>query len=88
VSVTWQAPPPVKHKGGARAKWVPRLLPLMEQPGEWAVFPAKSGDTAATTASHLKRGRLTAPAGRWEFTGRTTDDGKGAVYARYLGPVE
>lgn len=83
---SWQAPPPVARKG-APPKWRPRLLPLMDQPGEWAQWPASTPNAAYVAASHLASRRLSVPPGRWEFTSRTAD-GVAAVYARYLGPEE
>jgi hypothetical protein len=63
------------------------LTPLMEHPKRWArirTFPTSK--SARTSAWHLAKRRYFVPPGKWEFVGRTVD-GKGALYARYMGEL-
>lgn len=62
-----------------------------ENPGEWvrvATYP--SAQSASSVASDLRTGRRTKrrPPGRWEFKAQTLEDGRGGVYAKWLGPQE
>ena len=79
--VVWEEPPLPRTKG----IWLERLAPLVEHPGEWARVHETSSQIARNTAGNLTRGVLMTPPGQWEFAARTVD-GKGRVYARYLGP--
>lgn len=79
MDVKWEEPEP---RLLSRSVWADRLTPLMERPNAWArVSEAKNAKAATTLASMLRRGRLRAPEGEWEFTTR-----ENRVYARYLGP--
>ena len=83
--IVWEDPPPSSR--GGRLPWGDRLKPLIERPNEWAqvtTFP--TGAAARSIAGTLRQGKGTVPEGKWEFTARELEDGRGAVYARYLGP--
>lgn len=87
TELVWEEPPPRRIDRGP-GSWVSRLLPLMERPGHWArVKEYDSHAMAAQIVSALRRRKCVPPAGQWEFTSRAVD-GKGYVYARYLGPNE
>lgn len=94
-TVRWEEPKSARV--GADSKlWVERLAPLMECPGRWArVAVFVSGESARSTAVHIKRphnSTLRVPPGQWEAVSRKLyegdDQGKYAIYARYLGPNE
>jgi prophage antirepressor-like protein len=74
-----------KRAGGSA--WPPVLEALRDRPGEWArVAFTQDGDRAGRVAAHLRSRKLAVPPGRWSFAARTVEDGRGAVFARYLGP--
>lgn len=73
-----------KPKGTRR--WEARLAPLKRRPGEWArVHVSPSYEGARSYAWSLQSGRYALPEGRFEFHFGQHEDGKGAVYARYVG---
>jgi hypothetical protein len=82
VSIVWENPSP-------KGKWISRLEPLMTEPGRWArISEHNTPGIAASAARNLKH-MLVKPPGKWEFTSRSDkDNGRGYVYARYLGPEE
>lgn len=84
-AIVWQDPP--QNARGRKPAWPARLAPLMARPGDWAqVKLCKTAGTAGATAKFLKSGRLSVPAGRWEFRSAALGDGLGwGVYARFLG---
>jgi hypothetical protein len=84
MSVIWKEPP---ERGPG--VWLKRLEPLLERPGEAAlVYEAPSEATARTVRARLVNGEYLTPPGEWEFSSHKTEDGRGEVYARYLGPSE
>lgn len=68
-------------------RWRGRLDPLKEHPGAWArVFVSKSLTAARQYVSALDRqNRYALPDGEFEFMAGELDDGRGAVYARFVG---
>lgn len=87
-TIVWEDPPGIHRSyGGRPLQWPSRLLPVRECPGVWAkVRTYPSPTSASSRASELRNGRVPGvdPA-EWEFTSRATDDGGGAVYARFMG---
>jgi type IV secretory pathway TrbF-like protein len=78
-SIEWRDPPDTR--GGGRKQWRELLAPLIERPNAWAMVRAYSTPhQAAQTVWQLRNGRMTRPAGQWEFAAR-----RGEVFARYLG---
>lgn len=70
----------------SRSQWPPILSKVMEQPGEWArVASTKNSSAASRVVQALRQRKLRVPPGRWAFAARTSDDGRGLVYARFLG---
>jgi hypothetical protein len=83
--IVWEDPPPAAP--GGRLPWRERLKPLMERPNEWARVTTFPTIAAATSiAGPLSAGKFSLPKGKWEFTSRELEDGRGAIYARYIGP--
>jgi hypothetical protein len=83
--IVWEDPPPAKQ--GGWLPWRDRLQPLRDRPNEWARvsnFPTVAA--ARSIAGPLSAGKIAVPEGKWEFTARELEDGRGAIYARYLGP--
>lgn len=81
--IVWEDPPAPKR--GHNGMWVERLAPLVERPGEWArVKGPTSESNARATANNLKDRKIKIPDGKWEVVARHVD-GKGYVWARYLG---
>jgi hypothetical protein len=79
TGIEWRNPP--ETWGGGRMTWRELLAPLVERPNEWAMVRAcRTHNEAAQIAWQLRSGRLTKPAGEWEFVSRN-----GEVFARYLG---
>lgn len=84
--VVWEDPPQTPGRG-RRPLWPGRLAPLLDRPDTWGrVMEYRHPTTAYGIASRLKSGDYPIPPGRWDFTSRSVD-GKGYIYARYLGPV-
>lgn len=82
--IVWEDPGP---SASGLGQWVERLQPLVEAPGRWArVKEFKSQGAASSTMSQLKRRQRQMPPGEWEFVTRGLPDGRGALYARYIGP--
>lgn len=83
MSVVFEEPRATK----GRKSWPERLEPLKERPGEWArVFESTTLENARQYASGLKKpGRYALPEGRFEFRAGPLKNGKGGVYARYIG---
>lgn len=87
--------PPPQRRGRKPGVWIPRLQPLMDDPGEWYIVARGKYDNITRKASFLKkkddegRDKILKPPGKWEFATRveTEVDGvkMGALYARYLG---
>lgn len=90
--ITWKEPGPSLRGGPGRQPgvWLERLQPLTAHAGRWAVIhtaeategtKATPAQKASAIASQLKKGKLRAPEGKWEFTSR-----QGEVFAKYVGP--
>jgi hypothetical protein len=73
-----------------RARWRDRLEPLKQRPRRWArVYISPDYEKARSYAWQLtNEDRYALPKGRFEFKATRLEDGRGAVYARYLGPEE
>lgn len=57
-----------------------------DHPDVWVRIVAyTSGSTAKTTASELRSGKRTVPPGNWEFRSGQIEDGRYAVWAKFLG---
>jgi hypothetical protein len=81
--VEWRDPP---RPRGQKDVWIARLLPLMEEPGRWAVvYRTANPRTARTTISGLRHDTTRIPPGKWEFAADTHADPP-EVFARYIGP--
>jgi hypothetical protein len=85
--VVWEAPSPRGGKGPPR-KWDKRLLPLRERPGEWARVWESTPASARQAVVQLRRGQVGSGvnASQFEFSTRTID-GRGVLYARFIGDV-
>lgn len=71
---------------GTSSMWPPILTKVMERPGEWArVASTVDSKAASRTVQGLRSRSLRVPPGVWAFAARTADDGRGLVYARFLG---
>lgn len=82
--VEWADPPP--RQRGAAPKWNQALLALKARVGTWArVATYKNAATARRSVQIAVRAAAARVGGRFEFTTRQADDGRGDVYARYLG---
>jgi hypothetical protein len=87
--ILWEDPQPDARgrQGEKNPLWRERLLPLMDRPGTWARVAVYDSDKVARTrSSDLTKGKAPTPDGLWEFTARRLEDGRDAVYARYIGP--
>ena len=74
---------------GQRSMWPPVLEKLRERPAEWArVGSCKDSAAAGRVVHHLRARKLAVPPGVWAFAARTGEDGRGLIYARYLGAGE
>ncbi len=83
-----EALPPSRKLGREASAYFEEAAELKAHKGQWAVlktFDKPSG--AGSLASAVKNGKYAAfaPAGSFEAVSRTTDDGKGCVYVRYVG---
>ncbi len=83
-----EALPPSRKLGREASAYFEEAAELKAHKGMWAVlktFDKPSG--AGSLASAVKNGKYAAfaPAGSFEAVSRTTDDGKGCVYVRYVG---
>ena len=68
--------------------WEERLKPATLLPGKWLrVHEYDSPKTAGRAVQGLKTREFVVPEGKWEFASRTVE-GRGYVYARYLGKLE
>jgi hypothetical protein len=77
----WRDPPP-KGKGG-RGRWEQILMPLVRNPGRWAmIFRARTVQQAMDTRDNLHKRRVMIPCPdeEWSFTSR-----KHEVFAIYRG---
>lgn len=84
--IEWSDPP--KHRGGGRKaseQFTPIAQALKENKGRWAKIVDGSRNTSLV--AQIKQGKIAAfePAGAFEATGRRSDDGDLAVWARYVG---
>lgn len=93
----WMDPPPRSGQPTPRPSrrvWEPVLVPLMERPGQWArVREAANLSKAQALVSEARRATRgqssnVIPPGRWEFAARAMEDGRGAIFARYIGPED
>jgi hypothetical protein len=84
VSIVFENPPP--PPAPAHRRWHARLEPLKARPHEWArVYVTSDYQKASSYAWQLKkRDRYALPSGDFEFRAARLEDGRGAVYARYL----
>jgi len=88
--IRWEDPPPSEYHGlGAPRKWMPRLEPLMAEPGRWALVAEGLKTRLASKIVWALRsgehGTLALPPGRWDATSRKQEDGTHRIYAVYLG---
>lgn len=68
---------------GRPKQWASRLAPLMEQPGQWAMFT--NIKPSSTTVGSYPDGTTKDD---WQFATRTNGDGRRHLYARYLPAAE
>jgi hypothetical protein len=88
--IVWEDPPEIlnpRNVLGRPPVWVTRLTPLIERPNEWARIAERPPGPARSLAGSLRKRQVRVPEGEWEFAARSRD-GKGYVYARYLGPSD
>lgn len=84
--IEWSDPP--KHRGGGRKaneQFVPIAQALKENKGKWAKIVDGSRNTSLV--AQIKQGKIAAfePEGSFEATGRRSEDGDLAVWARFVG---
>lgn len=87
MTVVWEEPPP-DRRGRSAFDWNAALKPLRGRPGQWAQIlgPFPTGDAHHKKAQGVRRNLKKAGFGdQYEVVGRTKDDGKGYVYARFVG---
>lgn len=88
--VIFEEPATLTRNGNSR-NYQEVLSGLIQYPEQWARIATfeKSTSANATAASLSKKNkqgnRNVVPEGRWEFTSRKLQDGRGGVYARYMG---
>ena len=85
MDIQWEVPPPATR--GRSAAPDPIAEALRKNPGEWARIAVKDKQaTANSLAVTIKRGTRKGfgPAGSFESVTRSLD-GKGIVYARFVG---
>lgn len=88
----FEEPPVRTATRGRPAVWSKKLEALKEHPGKWvriAEFESSEKSSALSkaraAASRLRKGQASVPdSGNYEFQSGEVD-GKGAVYARYMG---
>lgn len=84
MNLTWENPPASKGPG---KKTCPEADALRANPNQWAkVYEKDSQSRAGAVATTIKKGTRAGfgPKGTFEATTRT-QDGKGVVYARFVG---
>jgi hypothetical protein len=88
-AVIWKNPPEplMSERQGGRSLWAPLLAELRERPGQWALIRSyEKKRTAFVAVNDLKRGRIakSIEPREYEFTVRSTLEGGGDIYGRYL----
>lgn len=88
--VIFEEPATLTRNGNSR-NYREVLSGLVQYPEQWARIatferPSSANTTAASlNSNNKKQNRNVVPEGRWEFTSRKLQDGRGGVYARYMG---
>lgn len=72
--IVWQSPPEDRRRAGARRRFVEALK---ARPGEWAIYPSKTGHASAVACNFRK-----------DFHGVETIVVNRVVYARWIGSEE
>ena len=82
--IKFGALPPMAKGRPPSARWAAIAAALMARPGEWAMVKEA---TFVNVAVHIRTGSYTAfvPAGAFEATCRNTKNGKGDIWARFVG---
>lgn len=93
--IRWEDLPPIRRPASSRG-WVPSDAweyvadELRERPGDWAVVLEVPRSSAAMLGyiTMIRKGRLVAfrPAGEFDCSVRTAEDGTSRLYVRYVGP--
>lgn len=80
----FEDPPPARGGMGAAnlGKWERILMPLTRHPNKWARLRGKFWTSLVAA---FKKRQVRVPKGRWEYTLRNVKNGKGHIYARFLG---
>lgn len=84
--IVWEDPKPEGRRECKKSEWEVRLQPPPEHPNRWARVELRDSEADAQLAAGRLRMKTVVWDGRWEITSRNLEDGRGAVYARYLGP--
>ena len=80
--IVWEDPPTSVAGPAAKGVWAQRLAPLREHPGVWANL----GDFHQSQAFVIRHGRKSGvPAGEFETCVRNVKNGRGTLYARFVG---